>query len=151
MTDTQEHLGIGKEYEFNDDEKYVVKPLGSKYFGHTIRLINAMRKRFKDETKTPTGDEILSVMAEEPGLSKTIGEMISATMNQIFAEVEKTEDELNAFASKNLFYLFKAMLEQNLPKLNKEDRTKSEKIKRMQKFRDESHKQTKKPEQKQTA
>jgi len=139
-TDTEIHLGIGKEYDF-DGEKHIIKPLGSIYFGHITRLINAVQKKFKG--KVPTGEDMISLFIDRE-LMKDMAEMVDATLADIFPAENK--DVINAFASKNMFYLFQAVIEQNMPKMNKEDMTKAQKILARQKLHDESVNKNKKSE-----
>ena len=135
VTDTERHLGIGKEYDFNG-EKHIVTPLGTRYFGHITRIMNAGQKRFKG--KQPKPEEMMSLFAEDKELMNDLVDMIDATLIKMFPDPEVTDDEVDAFSSKNQFYLIAAVLEQNMPKINKEDMTKAQKILARQKFHDES-------------
>ena len=141
-TDTEIHLGIGKEYDF-DGDKRILTPLGSAYFGHITRLMNAVQKKFKG--KTPNGEEMIALFAEDRELMQDMAEMVNATLNKTFVN-DETKDEIDAFASKNMFYLFQAIIEQNMPRMNKKDMTKAQKIAKRQKFHDESVSKNKKSE-----
>lgn len=146
QSDSQRHLGYGKEYDFNG-EKYMVYPLGLEYYGHTLRILNEMRKKFGD--KSPKPEEMFALMAENRQVCQDISEMVNETVKDIFKDKEFESDEeaqkaAKSFSTKNMFYLMSAVIEQNMPQMNKEDLSKAQKIAQRQRLHDESVKSNKK-------
>jgi len=90
-------------------------------------------------------EEMIALFAEDREIMQDMAEMVNATLNKTFVN-DETKDEIDAFASKNMFYLFQAIIEQNMPRMNKKDMTKAQKIAKRQKFHDESVSKNKKSE-----
>jgi hypothetical protein len=130
----KDQLGLGVEYEFNNGEKYVVKPLGVQYFGHVVYLMNSFRKKFPDGKIDD--NKVMELFAEDEKLMKNTSDMVSATINQMFPD--KDDDFKKWFASRNMVTLISAVITENQPKSSSTDVRKNRLMEERMKMYDES-------------
>jgi len=130
-------LGIGKEYDFIGCKK-VVKPLGVESIGDVLTILKKLNDwKTKKNTKTFSGEEIFSLIAEDEDIKNAVSRMVAKTVEtQILPDA--SQDEQANFVTKNLIYLTNAVIEQNMPSLRKEDAEKLQKLEEFRKIHNES-------------
>jgi len=121
MSETEEYLGTGTEYEFNDGKKYVIKSLGVSAFGDALKIMNSISS-LKNKVKAgekPSNEDIFNAICESEVALSSMMKLISKTLReQLFPG--QTDDEIAPFATSNMMVLINAVLSANLPKQNKE-------------------------------
>jgi len=121
MSDTEEYLGIGTEYEF-DGKKFMIKSLGVSSFGDALKIMNSissLKKGLKPGEK-PSNEKIFSAIVEDEVALGSISRMVSKTLReQMFPG--KTDDEIAPFATRNMIQLIKVVFSENMPKQSKEE------------------------------
>lgn len=133
MTETEQYLGLGTEYEF-DGEKYIIKSLGVTAYGYALKITNAlMPLRAKvQKGEKPSDEEFMNILCTNDVALDSITKMVSKTLReQLFPG--KTDDEVAPFATRNMMGLIKAVFKENMPQQSQDN---TEKMNRLKSFRE---------------